>query len=294
MKVQDFQTDGTKVFHEIKEIQIAVAFDENYAYPAIVMLTSLFENALDNTKYIVTAMIPSNLSDETKTKVISLNELYQSHEIIFYDMGDAFIQAQCTFYVTTPTYYRLKLPDVLKDQDKCIYIDVDTIVLKDLQELHNIDIENYYIGGACDYARYLQEINQRMLELKNVWGDKYINAGVLLMNLKKMRQDDVYKKFEELILNKGHLLLYNDQDALNSICYEKILTIKPKFNYVFGWQYQGSSNEDKNEAKQNPYIIHYACLKPWIHSNCAISHFWFSYAQKTKFYDEICNKFNLK
>ncbi|MDR1392346.1 MAG: glycosyltransferase family 8 protein [Clostridiales bacterium] len=287
---------------KIKEIQIAVAFDENYAYPAIVMLTSLFENALDNTKYIVTAMIPSNLSDETKSKVISLNELYQSHEIIFYDMGDAFINAPCDLRFSTATYYRLKLPDVLKDQDKCIYIDVDTIVLKDLQELHDIDIENYYIAGTRDVAPFTnyENIKERMIKIGNVDTDNYVGSGLLLFNLKKMRQDDIYKKFKNLISTKAKLLVYYDMDTLNAICYGKILLIDLKF-HVFNYFHHYDcarniyySDKDLEEAKQNPHIIHYVGFKPWQNRNVPLSDFWFNYAKKSKFYYEICKKFDLR
>ena len=59
--------------------------------------------------------------------------------------------------------------------------------------------------------------------------NQYIDIGVLLMNLKQIRMDNMTQKFIELSKNNYD---YKEQDVLNVACFGKILTLPPKYNLM--------------------------------------------------------------
>ncbi len=84
--------------------------------------------------------------------------------------------------------------------DKLLYLDVDVLFNRDIKLLYDIDIEDYEYAAARDhYGKYLIQPN-------------YINAGVLLFNLKRMKETGILKKARELIKTKK--LIFADQSAL--------------------------------------------------------------------------------
>lgn len=96
--------------------------------------------------------------------------------------------------------------------DKIIYLDTDVLINNDLQELYNIDVEHFELACVRDAYRLDR---------------KYFNAGVLLMNLKRMKETNLLGKARHLCLVKK--MLYMDQAALN-ICSKERKMLPLKFN----------------------------------------------------------------
>lgn len=121
------------------------------------------------------------------------------------------------------TLCRLYLADLV-DEDKIIYCDMDTAVIGSLQELWDMNIDNYYVAGAVDkgildYKEYVEKFCNP---------ETYINTGVILLNLKKIRDDHKTKMLTDYVNNQK--LAFPDQDAINCIFKDKILYIDSKFN----------------------------------------------------------------
>ncbi len=110
---------------------------------------------------------------------------------------------------------RLYLDKVKNIPDKILYLDSDIVCYKNIDKLYNIDITNY------DFAAVIDNIGKHFIS-KN-----YINSGVLLMNVKKMKSEEAFAKCRKMVLNKKMLL--PDQTALNEICKDK-LYLPNKFN----------------------------------------------------------------
>jgi lipopolysaccharide biosynthesis glycosyltransferase len=105
---------------------------------------------------------------------------------------------QC--YCSPYTLLRLFADLVEGMPDKLLYLDADIMFNRDIRLLYDIDIENYEYAAARDhYGKYLLNPN-------------YINAGVLLFNMKKMRQTRLLEKARNLIKTKK--LLFADQSAI--------------------------------------------------------------------------------
>jgi len=188
-------------------------------------------------------------------------------------------------HISYATYYRLQIPNIL-DDDKCIYLDVDVCVESYLSEYFNIDIENDYMAGVKAAAFYVPETNlvARAEKIKVAKYDRYINAGALLLNLKKLRENNMQEKFEECM---GYKFSGQDQDILNSALYPNIKTLAPKYNVMTKYPmtidgYDTSdalkacfTKEEWTEALTNPVVIHYADVKkPWMYTESPFAKDW--------------------
>ena len=169
-------------------IPIAMAADNNYVYPTLVAMTSILENANPDTKYDFHFMVPGEFTDENKKIIKSLESKYKRCSINIIDMGDAFKSAKSDSRITTPTYYRLYLSSLLPNIDKIIWLDGDTITFGDLTEMINLDMENYYFRGFLDN-------NINGTSSFGINSDNFICAGVMLINLQALRDNNMQESF---------------------------------------------------------------------------------------------------
>ena len=103
-------------------------------------------------------------------------------------------------YCSPYTLIRLLADRVADLPDKLLYLDIDVMFNRDIHLLYDIDVENYEYAAARDhYGKYLINPN-------------YINAGVLLFNLKRMKETGLLKKAREIL--KVKKLTFADQSAI--------------------------------------------------------------------------------
>ena len=281
-------------------ISVAMAADDNYTYPTIVSITSLMTNSKNDTYYDIYIMIPGNFNEENKQKILSLHEKYENKcKITLIDMQDRYKNANDKGHITTPAYYRLALSDVLPGEKKIIWLDCDTLIFEDLTDLFNIAMRDfYYMGFLDDNVDGLAEFG--------IKDDHYICSGVMLVNLEKLRQDDMVNKFEKFISENNDKLVQHDQTVINLICYENIGVLPAKYG-VFNFAtlekakehadiLKSSERYTKNEmqdAFEHPAILH--CIwKPWWNNESAHNQeLWLQYAAKTDYFNEIREKYSI-
>ena len=298
------------------KIHIMVNLDNKYIYPLIVSITSALTNAKKNkTTLIYHILCSKNLKKGNIYKLKSLLLIFPYNlEMIFYNMGNAFIKYKYQKY-SQVTYYRLISP-IFLPIDRIIYLDCDVLIFNDLYEMYQTPFKNNYILGFLD-------ILSGGIDYLGIPSEKYINAGVLLMNLEKIRKDN--KHFELLYMAKYHKKLkHQDQTVINYILYPYIGLLPFKFGLfnfpsVFDIKYiylknirQKLNLSELIDALNNPSIIHFVLCYPKIwrkntiyngfstrngtiyRSSCENFHrIWILYAKKTLFYDEIMKKYNL-
>lgn len=258
-------------------IPVVLAADNNYRYPLMVTLLSSLMNAKKNTKYQFNILVSDQFDMESMELINKLLKQYDMPEAAFYNMQDNYQNIEMQIkHISYATFYRLQLPELLKEVEKCIYLDVDVVVKKDLKEFFDTELGDNYIAGVKAAGYYYPEEKKTatisLLEIDKL--DQYINAGVLLINLKKMREDKLTETFEKL-LEKNFPC--QDQDILNAACYGHIKVLPPKYNamtkYNVGIKDEYDrieclhicyTREEWNEACETPVIIHYADRwKPW-------------------------------
>ena len=172
----------------------------------------------------------------------------------------------------------------------------------DISEMYQLNMDNIYFRGIkeiCPYG-YEEDLNQ----------SRYICAGVMLMNLKLIREDHVFDTFKNYYLKfYNKQIYYGDQHIINDLFREKIDFLPPKFGTWFMTgeyikQYKSLkpiiyTTNELRKANNKPIIRHlwgitkeglFLYDKPWLLSqNFEIKKDWQYYAKKTGYYNSICN-----
>ena len=120
-------------------INIAYAFDTSYQYITHVSMKSIMLSQNRDTFIIFHIMVPSKINDKEKEVIDKITKEYKNCELKYYYIGDRFKEINVKGYITwsTAMYYRLRLPDLLPNEKRVLYLDCDTLVYKDLTNLYN-------------------------------------------------------------------------------------------------------------------------------------------------------------
>lgn len=245
-------------------IQIVSSINSAYIQHFCVMAISVLCNTNNSIEFHV---INNDLSDDEKKNILENFSKYKNIKFNFYTINDDLlneieIQAE---HLTIQTLYRLLIPNVLpKSVEKVIYLDSDLIVESDLSELFNIEVEDYYIAAINE----IYKPSIKILKLDSMMD--YFNAGVMVINLKKWRQNSLTEKcFEFAKMNQEKLLLA-DQDILNGVLRGNWKRASLEWNLVKGvWNNYDEycaiySKPYIDKVINKPNIIHFTTAsKPW-------------------------------
>ncbi len=262
---------------------VAFICDSNYVIPTAVAITSLICNKKQDTYYDI-YIIAVGLLEREIEKFYEFKESNTDIHIIKASL-EKFEGLWEKRYVTAATYLKFDLPDLIPSQDKLLYLDSDVIIQKDLSVLFKIDIKDYYVGAVKDVPLIDNNLN-----IKN-----YFNAGVMLLNLKLMRESNA----STALLNIGksaNKLTYQDQDCFNIIFDKKVKLLPIIYNlfYDFFLQYKykytleyinkcfGTNYSSFNNIREASFIIHMVGrYKPWIYFNSVLIREWDKYFKKS-------------
>lgn len=255
-------------------VNIAFCINDNYVEQLIVVLWSIMKN-LTTGRDVNVWIVSSDMSDASKNYLRKLRLGFKNLHLNFLDIdAKELTQLPRTIdYISAETYYRYLLPNLLPNIDKILYMDADIIVNGDISSLYDTDISKYYMAGGYDL--YIDDIKYKS-KIGFEQDELYVNAGVLLMNLKQMRTDNIPQKLIDTTKNMASKVKYQDQDIINIVCRGKILEFDSIYNYT-------SHNILKEKSKyKHAVVIHYTGPnKPWLSdSNNPMRHLWRRYAKK--------------
>lgn len=246
-----------------KQVHLAFAVDQNLKDELAVVLASIVRN----TKREINAhVLTRGLGEDYWAR---LHKLFPTVNFHFHDFSgiDYGASVNLMSHITVSTFDRLFLPQVLKDVPKVLYLDVDILVRGDVGELYDLNVKKHVFAGKKSRldgwsnlvhvitrvslrlpAQQAWALRRRAHETGKLTADTY-NAGVLLMNLDRMRKDEFIENHLYLV-EKLHL---NDQDVMNFYSKGKALQIGDEWNYV-----------PTQDYAKNPKIVHFAGpIKPW-------------------------------
>ena len=250
-----------------EKINVFFAVDDNYIDFLTITLSSIIDNALDENYTYNFRILHNGLSQKSKKNLKKFNS--KRFKVSYFNVGDRLDTLERNFklrdYYTMTTYYRLLIPDTFFTIDKALYLDSDITVLSDLSKLYNIDIGDNLVGAIADASvqivpEFITYVN-KALKIKK---ERYFNAGILVMNLKEMRQTHLLKRVYELSKTTAFKVA-QDQDLLNVICKDKVTYISPSWNVM-----------PIGERVVNIDLIHYNLIyKPWKRRDVMYQeHFW--------------------
>lgn len=151
---------------------------------------------------------------------------------------------------------RVAFHKIFPQYNKILSLDYDTIIRRDVSGIWDIQLgDDYYLAGVPEPDRTRGSVygyypKRDFKALSNVIFKHvtYVNAGVLLLNLKKLRDDGIGDKMIEM-LNDGEYAL-PEQDIFNAACHKNMYLLSADYN---------SCNLTKQTV--NPRIVHYARLE---------------------------------
>lgn len=281
-------------------IPVVFATDENYVVPTYVAAYSMLKKANHNYFYDIYIMIPDNMTEYAKLILLAIEKKFKNCKINFLNMKNAFQEIEMQIsYITAATYYRLLLPELLPQYEKCLYLDSDIVVVDNIVTMFECQEPDVYLSGVIAGNPALSSLkgeartkHSERLEIDNI--DRYVNAGVLVFNLNLMRKDCLVRRFMEKVPLK---FPYQDQDILNSICYGKIQYVDRRYNVCPLNRLKTNNGLKMTEreidtiklAYAKPAIVHYAQpQKPWLSRRFPMAFYWW------KYYDDIDSQFREK
>lgn len=263
-------------------IPIFFAIDDGYIPFLAVAIKSLIENASKEYEYII-KVLHTNVKEKNVRKIKKFET--ENVNIEFVNLSYYIKKVQDKLYTrdyyTNTTYFRMFLPELYPQYDKVLYLDSDIVVLGDISQLYNTEIGTNLVAAAPDdiiqYNKVFQEYAEKVVGV--VKYQNYFNAGILLMNLDQLRKFNFQDKFLYL-LGTVKFSVAQDQDYLNRLCKGRVTLINSQ------WDVMPVVNRKIN--KEDIKIIHYNfAYKPWRFEDVQYKEYFWEYARKTEFLDEI-------
>ena len=272
-----------------QEIPIFFSSDDNYVPYLTVAIQSLKEHSNKDKTYRI-IILTSSMNEKNRGEIKKLEE--NNIKIDFEDVSkslskiDKELKLRLRDYYSTAIFYRLFIPNLFPYYEKAIYLDADMVVLDDIANLFEMEMGNNMLIATTDMV--VNESESFCKYSKVALGlepEKYINSGMLVMNLREMRKEKIEQKFIYLLLKYNMEVIAPDQDYLNLLCKDRIKYIDESWDKMpdFG----------KNYNVEDLHIIHYNMMrKPWHYKEVPYSDVFWKYAEKTSYYDSLKYELN--
>jgi lipopolysaccharide biosynthesis glycosyltransferase len=264
-------------------------------------MTMCLENNDKNNHIIIFYLLLPDDFDDKNLEIFESLKLSYDVRINYYYMVNYFDGLR-KWRGSNAIYYKLFIPVLFPYIERMIHLDSDTMVFKDLWEMFNLPFgSNYFLAQPTRKSVFKDKILKQ----------NTINAGVMLFNIKKLREDN--KDFE--LLHYLFLKKYTEQVLIGYICLPKIGYlpfkygifvlrggIKAYISHVQSNMIQRVNITEVKEALKDPSIAHIFCRpKHWIKQKKVSNgennwcnkyqKIFYYYAKKTKYYKRIYNKY---
>ena len=250
----------------MKTFKVAFSSNNWYAEHLAVAIYSLLKN-LSNNYFAEIVVLDWWISKNNKNLIENVCKKTWKWNVEFIIMDRKKFENLPTTWLSQEIYYRLDLPEILTNDKKIIYLDVDIVVNDNIGELIETKLWDDIIWAVREITTVNYYTDDYNLKSKNWW--LFFNSWVLLIDLEKMREMNFKKIFYKWMNEFIEKLTFHDQDILNIILENKWKSLQPKFNalpflrttnnYKILWY----TKKEFYEAKNYPVIIHYASKKPW-------------------------------
>lgn len=230
---------------------IAISADYRYITPAETLIKSIAYHNKGMKTYLINSDIPQEWFINVNQRLAPVDNQVIDLKIPAATLAN---EAVSRSYMDPMIYGRILIPELVPE-DRVLYIDADTIVNRNLNDLFNTDLGDNEIGAVKDFT--MQDT---------------FNSGVLLMDNQKIKQDP---NFSHDLLERGKDPLSNDdQTLLNEYFGDHYYHLNPQYNVQIGLDMQIFYDEhhlmdsySKLLRDAKPYtIIHYSTAdKPWNH-----------------------------
>ena len=280
----------------MRTIPILFTFTDNLVLAAGVCITSLLENAADDTFYDIFILHSPECHFED-TLLPRIPDKYPNCRITFRKVENEFKGAFEIRGIPETAYYLLIASELIPEYDKIIYSDVDVVFREDLGRYYDIDLGDNYFAGVDNGVRFRPDMQQYVSSLGLDPGKGYFYSGNLIINSAQQRRDGMADRFREYAKTD-----YYDQDMaiINISCNGRILQLGPSFcltNNIYNLivnrhddMVQVFGEEEIRHALASG-IVHYNGAKPWKKASLNMDIWWFYYRKSIFFDEKFCLDF---
>ena len=243
-------------------IHLAIISSNDYApYTATTLMSVL--DRLDKKRNCHIYVLTQDLTRSAQKKLKELRRIHDFEiDYIYINESDLdFIKGvNVPYYINRLAASRLLLPSILNKLDKVICIESDLIFLDDIAKLYDTNIGENYIGAVEDFAR--------KVHAKDLWGndkDIYFNTGVILINLKKLREINYKAKLVQGIVHNASRYKLQEQCIMNDVYKGHIQRLDIKWNFYHEFypielkrriRFQAENKKEYLNAVTAPSVIH--------------------------------------
>ena len=242
-------------------INVCFCIDENYVCQLGAVLFSLVESNQHNNVDIY--VLSNQVTEKSKARLADTVNSIEKFNLTFIDSQDKSVQKlEAGGHISSATYIRFEIPTLLPQINKIFYLDADLVITDDLTEFWETELNGNYVAAVENpfFNRY------ESLNIERSSG--YFNAGVLLMNLIRWREDNIQQKAVNFLNeNKVQCVMF-DQDALNAVFKGQWVKVPLRWNlqtiYLRRRKDLPLQCNEILTAYKSPGIIHYSSSsKPW-------------------------------
>ena len=255
---------------DIINIPVIYAINDSYAPMAASSIRSLIHCA-DPEKHYEIYILHMGLANLHKERLQSMQ--INNVSISFFDASTLIEKSEWPFNQRfgLEIYLRLYAPLIYSHHPKLIYLDADTIILKDIANLYDININGAALGACWSYGTpFMDGYVKHTVKLSP---KEYFNSGVLIIDPAQFESRKIRIRCQEILKSQSQIICF-DQDALNLALEGKYYRISDKWNVqwtnhlhpIHDWSERPSTSQIKRIeiAEQSPCIIHYSSdFKPW-------------------------------
>ena len=264
-------------------INIAYGFDENFSDAALVSILSCITNNNENlTFHLITFEENTDNLDMINKEILLKNQQYKNYLVdsdkVNWKLGSLGIRnnSPATASFTNATYLKILIPNLVQE-DKIIFLDSDTLVGNCLKELFEYQTKGKIIAGVSDDG-----VSSFLGDEEDIFGYKkndYINAGVLLMDLEKMRSINFVSKCYSAYQKYSSQIKFNDQDLINLTLKSEKFLLPERFNTLVKFSEKQNIVNKKINSLENSILHFIGNIKPWQSWNLpSFCNIWMQYA----------------
>lgn len=255
-----------------KEQAVVFCFDENYAKYCLVALHSLIVNS--GTNFRIYSITFPKTRKEDLTAIDALCEKFKVEIKTLIISDEYFKEFRIHHHFSHANFIRLKIPELLKEESKVLYLDCDLIVHGNISEIFDIELGNRFYAGCLDPN------GSTSTKVDDAVKKTYINSGMLLMNLTRLREDDSFEKMQKIYRANPEKITWVDQCLINLYAHQNTVILDNKYNHQVFSHFM--KKQDWLAVKDEKLVHHFVGgVKPW-HKSARIhlKDFWRQYADR--------------
>lgn len=246
-------------------LSLLFCFDKNYNLQAFSSIISFLDNSLSPLNIYIIHKSESTL--DFIPEIIKNHKNLEKIKIFKFNLNSSFPDIEGT-HVSEATYYRLFFEYFINDPIEYItYVDSDIICNKEPNNFieRTIDnLKNSSFAIACKTESLKNQYNEEIFNRINMQSSKYFNAGVMVIDINKWKNQNISRLLIETLKKIDFKLHFWDQDLFNHYFDGSYV----EFNDIFNWNIILENTYSKLEESkifENVILFHfYGKTKPWV------------------------------